>query len=288
MRTDTQMLELILEFAHKSENIRLVGMEGSRVNENIQPDLFQDYDITYFVKDTAPFLHSDSWLSFFGKIIMLQKPEDMELFPPEEEGYSYLIIFDDYIKLDLTLLELDKFKEYQSADHLRKILLDKDNLCPQNIIPNDTDYWIKKPSPRSFDDCCNEFWNLTSYVVKGLCRKEALFAIDHLYLMRKELLRMLSWQIGFKYGFNFSLGKNYKFIDKYMETDHWLKLMNTYNNNSYNNIWNALFACQELFREASSSCARNLDCEYPSYDQYISRYTQHFYQKYNNGFNAQT
>lgn len=73
-----------------------------------------------------------------------------------------------------------------------------------------------------------------------------------------------------------------------METDHWLKLMNTYNNNSYNNIWNALFACQELFREASSCCASNLDCEYPSYDQYMSRYTQHFYQKYNNGFNAQT
>lgn len=47
MRTDTQILELILEFARKSENIRLVGMEGSRVNENIQSDLFQDYDITF-------------------------------------------------------------------------------------------------------------------------------------------------------------------------------------------------------------------------------------------------
>ncbi len=42
---------------------------------------------------------------------------------------------------------------------------------------------------RKYDDCCNEFWNVTTYAVKGLCRKEILFAIDHLnQILRHEIL----------------------------------------------------------------------------------------------------
>lgn len=32
----------------------------------------------------------------------LKKPsEDMELFPPEEKGFSYIMLFDDGVKIDL-------------------------------------------------------------------------------------------------------------------------------------------------------------------------------------------
>ena len=94
----------------------------------------------------------------------------MELFPAEEEGYSYLILFDDYNKMDLTLLETKQIHDYLQGDGLRTILLDKDGRVPEKIVPSDQEYWLKKPGPRSFDDCCNEFWNLTIYVAKGLCR----------------------------------------------------------------------------------------------------------------------
>ena len=98
MRTQEEFMETVLGFAREAENIRMVGMEGSRVNPNIPKDSFQDYDITYFVNDKEAFIRDDKWLSAFGRIIMLQKPEDMELFPAEEEGYSYLILFADYTK----------------------------------------------------------------------------------------------------------------------------------------------------------------------------------------------
>ena len=109
MRTPEEFMELVLTFARENEHIRMVGMEGSRVNKNIPVDSFQDFDITYFADDIGAFTENDSWLSFFGDIVMMQKPEDMELFPAEEEGYSYLILFDDYNKMDLTLLETSKF-----------------------------------------------------------------------------------------------------------------------------------------------------------------------------------
>ena len=96
MRSEKEMMDLVLSLAEQDERIRIVTLEGSRANINIPKDEFQDYDITYFVSDIEPFISNDDWLNQFGNIIMMQKPEDMELFPPEEKGFSYLMLFDDY------------------------------------------------------------------------------------------------------------------------------------------------------------------------------------------------
>lgn len=66
MRTPEEFMELVLTFARENEHIRMVGMEGSRVNKNIPVDSFQDFDITYFADDIGAFTENDSWLSFFG------------------------------------------------------------------------------------------------------------------------------------------------------------------------------------------------------------------------------
>ena len=42
MRTQEEFMETVLGFAREAENIRMVGMEGSRVNPNIPKDSFQD------------------------------------------------------------------------------------------------------------------------------------------------------------------------------------------------------------------------------------------------------
>ena len=280
MRTPEEFMKTILDFARKNENIRMVGMEGSRVNSNIPEDSFQDYDITDCVRDREVFIRDDKWLSAFGRIIMMQKPEDMELFPAEEEGYSYLILFDDYTKMDLTLLELDQLEGYLKEDGLRTVLLDKDSRLEREIIPTDQEYHIKKPSARSFDDCCNEFWNLALYVAKGLGRKEILYAIDHLHLMRMELLRLLSWKAGLDYGFTFSVGKNYKFLDKYLPETLWKELLHTYREDSYDHVWEAMFLCHELFRNTACECAGAWGYEYPPYDKNVSGFVRHCYEKF--------
>lgn len=280
MRTSKDMMNLILDFAKRDERVRIVGMEGSRVNVNISNDVFQDFDITYFVNDISEFTKSDKWLSYFGNIIMIQKPEDMELFPAELEGYSYLMLFDDYNKIDLTLLEKQHISYYLNQDKLRTILLDKDGEIKQEVVATDEEYWIEKPNERRFDDCCNEFWNITSYVVKGLCRKEILFAIDHLNFMRNELLRMISWKVGHDYGFCFSVGKNYKFINKYISEELWEELLSTYCQGSYEMMWEALFKCHRLFRKISEECADSFGYRNRIYDKNVSKYTMAMFEKY--------
>ena len=275
MRSEKQIYDTILNFAENDDRIRIVTLEGSRTNLNITPDDFQDYDITFFVTDMQSFLSSDQWLDLFGERLIMQKPEDMELFPAVEQGFSYLMLFSDDVKIDLTLLPLDLIDEYLTWDKLVKLLLDKDHRVAKPPVPTDEDYHLQRPTARMFDDCCNEFWNTVPYVVKGLCRREILFAIDHMNeIVRKELLRMISWSVGTRQGFYFSLGKNYKFLDRYITRELWERLLATYRMDSYEQMWESLEQCMALFREVSSETATRLNYPYPDYDEKISGYVR--------------
>ena len=280
MQAPDKRFKAVLDFARADDRILAVGMEGSRVNVRIPPDEFQDYDITYFVRSISAFTGDDGWLARFGKPLLIQKPEDMELYPAEEPGYSYLMLFDDYGKLDLTLLEPADLPAYLAQDRLRTILLYKCGLVGSLPPPTDADYWIRKPSARAFDDCCNEFWSLAVYVTKGLCRREFLYAADHLHLLRRELLRMLGWTVGFTHGFTFSLGKNYKFIDHYLHPHEWKALLATYEQGSPQALWKALDGCMALFADAALRCCKALGCAYPRYEANIRRYVTDMRRKY--------
>ena len=74
MRTEQEMMDLILNIAQQDSRIRIITLEGSRTNINIPKDEFQDYDVTYFVTDMEAFISRDEWLKSFGNIIMMQRP----------------------------------------------------------------------------------------------------------------------------------------------------------------------------------------------------------------------
>ncbi|MBW8351574.1 aminoglycoside 6-adenylyltransferase [Bacillus sp. IITD106] len=283
MRSKQEMMDLGMNFALHCEKIRLFTLEGSLTNKNIPKDEFQDYDFSYFVTDIEFFKKSDEWLDYFGKRIMMQKPEAMELFPAElGNWFSYLMIFEDGTKMDLTLIPLDEYEDYfQNSDGLVEVLLDKDNLIKEPVIASDQKYRIQKPSNQSFDDCCNEFWFTATYVAKGLARKEILFAIDIMNgYFRPNLLTMLRWKIGIETNFSLSIGKSDKFLKKYVSDSTWSTLLSTYDMGSYEKMWDALYTSFELFRETSLHIAETLGYTYPDYDEKVSRYVDEIRQKY--------
>ncbi|MDV0136826.1 aminoglycoside 6-adenylyltransferase, partial [Staphylococcus aureus] len=89
-----------------------------------------------------------------------------------------------------------------------------------------------------------------------------------------------SWKVGIETGFKLSVGKNYKFIERYISEDLWEKLLSTYRMDSYENIWEALFLCHQLFRAVSGEVAERLHYAYPEYDRNITKYTRDMYKKY--------
>ncbi|HEY4600328.1 MAG TPA: aminoglycoside 6-adenylyltransferase [Cerasibacillus sp.] len=282
MRKEKEMINLFKNIVMNDDGIRLSVLEGSRTNQNIPKDDFQDYDISFFVTDIAPYKKDDDWLNIFGNMVFMQKPEDMELFPAEfEHWFTYIMYFNDGIKIDLSLIPLDEVNKYFSnSDGLVEILVDKDDRISKAIIPSDIKYWTKKPNEQEFDDCCNEFWNVSAYVAKGLFRKELLFALDHFnQILRPELLRMISWEVGLRKGFNFSVGKNYKFIDQYLPEKEFDKLTKTFSLSGYRESWESFELCCQMFRTYSKKVASSLGYKYPEYDQKMTRFIRNVYEK---------
>jgi aminoglycoside 6-adenylyltransferase len=159
MRSEKEMFQLILEIAQNDERIRAVILNGSRANPNAKKDIFQDYDIVYFVRELESFTANHTWIDAFGERIILPMPEQMNLPDYAENSrdcFSYLMLFADKNRIDLTLFPIGKLKEF-SPDSLSLLFLDKDNLFP-NLPPSDeSNYLIKNPTEKEFLDVCNEF-----------------------------------------------------------------------------------------------------------------------------------
>src|SRR5919106_6139978 len=176
MRSEQEMLDLILNTAKNDDRIRAAMLNGSRVDPDAQRDIFQDFDITYFVNDLDSFSNDHSWIERFGEIMILQMPEAMEDPPPMKDGhFAYLMQFTDGNRIDLTLFPLAKLHEFE-RESLSSMLLDKDGLFKELPAPSDSDHLPKPPTAKAFSDCCNEFWWVSTYVAKGLWREEIIYA----------------------------------------------------------------------------------------------------------------
>src|SRR5215216_7541663 len=140
MRNEQEMIDLLLDFARKEEDVRAVLMNGSRVNANVKRDIFQDFDIVYLVKEVEPYKRNERVVNYFGDIMILQTPEDMQDPPPENSGhYAYLMQFMDGNRIDLSFYSLETIP-VNLNDSLTVVLLDKDHLIPDLPPPNDRDY----------------------------------------------------------------------------------------------------------------------------------------------------
>lgn len=277
MRTEPEMLEIILNPARQDERIRAVMLNGSRVSPNARRDLFQDFDITYFVTDLASFTDDHSWIERFGELMILQMPEAMEDPPPMNDGhFAYLMQFTDGNRIDLTLFPLAKLDKFQ-PESLSAMLLDKDGLFTSLPEPSESDYVPKPPTAKAFFDCCNEFWWVATYVAKGLWREEITYAK---YLqdvaVREQLMKMLTWHVGIKTQFTSGPGKFGKYLNKYLEPAQWTMLENTYADASYEKTWQSLHTMGDLFRMIATGVADQFQLEYPhDDDQRVSAYLKH-------------
>jgi aminoglycoside 6-adenylyltransferase len=209
--------------------------------------------------------------------MIMQMPEDMADPPPAGDGcFVYLMQFADGNRIDLTLMPIGKLDELKE-DSLSLLLLDKDGLFEPFDLPSDRDYVPNPPTPKAFDDCCNEFWWVCPYVAKGLWREEILYAkqfLDH--FVRDQLNKMMGWYVGLRTGFTHSPGKYGKYLERYLAPEMWEQLLATYADASYERTWDALFAMCDLFREAAVEVADHFGFAYPrGDDERVSAHLRH-------------
>jgi len=159
MRSERDMMELIVGFAKADERVRAVILNGSRANPDAPRDCFQDYDIVYAVTEVEPFVRDRSWIGRFGDVLIMQTPDDAALFPAEisRPGFAFLMLFQDGNRIDLTFWPVDRLGEMEE-DSLSVLLLDKDGAIGELPPPSNRSYLTQPPTAARFAGCCNEFW----------------------------------------------------------------------------------------------------------------------------------
>ncbi len=263
MRTEKEMLDLIINTAKNDERIRGAYMSGSRANANAPRDIFQDYDIMYVVHETESFQKDKTWIDRFGERLYMQYPEDSDRYTSDRENcYGWLIQFADGNRLDLHVETLSHVA-IGTEDGMYLVLLDKDNCIPKYDKPSDEFFWVKKPSETEYLEICNEFWWCLNNVAKGLWRDEPTYALEMLNeIVRPQLMSLLSWKVGIMTDFSVSVGKSGKYLHKWLSADEWDRFLKTYCGADIEDIWNSVFIMCDLFDEIAIEVAEKLNLEY--------------------------
>ena len=177
MRTDQEMLDLILQIAKKLQ-VDAVALSGSRTNQKIQTDEFQDYDIVYIVENLDELISDLSWIDQFGT-------RNIEQHNILGNRRLYLMLFEDGNRIDLTLCPKVHIKEWVESEADFTVLEDTKGLF-ESYSPSPERFWIHPASETDFKKACNEFWWVSAYVVKGICRNQVIYATDHLKTIRSH------------------------------------------------------------------------------------------------------
>ena len=260
MRSKREMLELIINTAKEDERIRGVIMSGSRADTHAPKDIYQDYDIIYFVTDVAPFWNNTAWLEEkFGGISLLQTPEIMSLIPPDNDGsFVFLTIFEDGNRIDLNITS----DPYIDDGEPVIVLLDKTGEL-SGIKPREDFWYIKPPAEKLFHDCCNEFHWCLNNVAKGIARDELPYVMEMFNnYVRNGLNIMTDWYIGAENDFKVSAGKMGKYYKKYLPEELYKMYAATYSDSDYDNIWRAVFTACALFRRLAEAVAEKFGYTY--------------------------
>ena len=252
-RSEAQMLRLILQTA-KTLQVKAVAMSGSRTCPNVPKDEFQDYDVVYIVDDLDNLTSDLSWLNQFGKRIIEQ---EVSL----GNRCLYLMLFEDGNRIDLTLCPKEHIQEWVDSEAGFTVLEDTENLF-ELYFPNPERYWITPATETDFEKACNEFWWVSAYVVKGICRKKVIYATDHLYgICQQELLKVLAWQVASDKE-TVDVGKNYKNLFNYLPAEKEKEFSKFLDFSSLDKITQSLFATMELFHQEAQYLAQKMGFGY--------------------------
>ena len=267
MRSEAEMMRMIVETAKADERIRAVYMNGSRTNLNAVRDCFQDYDIVYVVTDAKPFYSDPDWIRRFGTILLMQMPEYMDYLLGKEyhpeQTFGWLMIFDDGNRIDLHVSALEYAKKDIRSDRLCRVLLDKDHQFDSIPPESDADHYVKKPSEDEYFCTCNEFWWCLNNVAKGMARKELTYAMDMLYdIVRPCLSKMLGWKVGAEHNWSVSVGKSCKYMDRYLSDETWQRYLDTVPQCRLESMQYAVNIMMELFEETAKTVAGYLGVSY--------------------------
>ena len=180
-----------------------------------------------------------------------------------DKSYTFLILFKDWVRIDLHIELTDITKLTYGSDSLTIPLIDKDGILKPIASSSDAIYRVKAPTEELYSGCCNEFFWCLNNMAKGIARKQLPYAM-FMYnsIVHPMLIKLMCWRCSMEHGFDISLGISGKYLEKYLPDKEFDMLKATYPSGSYDELWRAADAAITLFSYEAKLVAGRLGFDF--------------------------
>ncbi|EFR43664.1 aminoglycoside 6-adenylyltransferase [Streptococcus pseudoporcinus] len=234
MRSEQEIMNLVVTIAKQDDRIEAVLLNGSRANPEAVKDNYQDYDIVWVTNFIEDIISDPDYPNQFGDILIMQKPDETSE-TDHYDCFAYLMQFKDMTRIDLRLIKPESLDTHLN-DAFSRVLLDKKQAYGSYHFARKELYETKQLSEAGLNRLLKEIYWVSTYVVKGLIRRDFMyseFMISH--PIRTAFIEVLKQDIlAQKEVKTLSFGKYDKGIIEYIvDEDQFLKL---YSNKSLEDI----------------------------------------------------
>lgn len=268
MKIRNQKLQAIKNWIHDNEDIRAALITSSLVNPLAPVDDFSDLDIELVFQETEYYSENKEWINQFGKVLNYYE-EGSEAF--QGKHAMKMVQYIDGVKVDFKIYSVDQFKSEAAKEKLPEdwdigysIIADKDQITKHLQPPTHQISIIKKPSFEEFQEVVKDFWWDVTYLPKCLARKD-LFYLKFMVekIIRVEyLIPMIEWYIASNNNWQITTNKYGRLFQKYLTTDEWEKLEETFAGSKIEENWIACGKILDIFDEMAKEVAIKLDFNY--------------------------
>ena len=262
MRKASEVFDEIQRWAEADDQIRGLVLSSGRVDGNDKVDLLSDYDVIVYVRDLEPYKRDDHWLEAFGSV-MTRSPPVPTLFD-DGRVVGRMVIYDDGVRIDWGVADAESMHDLNGEPEPYRVLLDKDRIVKDPVLPYHSAYHVQRPSKDEFDELVADFWWDIIYVAKALWRDELYWAKHMNRKVHSPFLeKVIEWHIGMKYDWSVTTNKHGRWFKRYLDPGTWAEIESTYSGADLDQNWDALFNATRLFRRLAVTVAGGLDFDYP-------------------------
>lgn len=268
---NNDVIQQLIRWGEQQPLVRAMLLTSSRAVPNGPVDRLSDYDIILVLTDIHPYHADRAWLAAFGRVLALFR----DPIEPDEGALKsgYVIQFEDGLKIDFSLWEVDILRRMVSSPHPDpeldagyRVLLDKDHLTDGLPSPTYKSYIPKPPTETEYRERIEMFFLDTCYFAKYLWRDD-LMAAKHLmenFIKDEHLRPVLEWHIELEHNWTVKPGPFGRRMKKWLRPDLWADLESTYVGPGLEENWNMLFRVISLMHRAAIEVGERLGYPYPA------------------------
>lgn len=257
--TYENLLNEIHNWAHRTADVRMVLIVGSRARTQHPHDAWSDLDVVVVTTTPEPYLQETRWIEQFARpLLTFLEPTAVGAYTERR------VLFEQGLDVDFSIVPVAAFASPWSPDvesvfHRGVfVVADKDGLADHLPQPR-AQRTVQIPGHRDLVDLVNEFFYQFMWSAKKLCRGElwaAKMCCDG--LLKWQLLHVIEWHTQLTGDSTIDTWHNGRFFDRWVEEAIREEAKTTFANYDQGSVWTALFRTKELFKRLAWDVAATL------------------------------